>query len=78
MKPHDAVLVAEARRAGADGDGRRLRLAAKLSLAEVGAVCGVTGSAVSLWETGQRRPHGSGAIAWAKLLRSLREVTSAA
>lgn len=71
MRETDAVMLAVARQAATDGRGREVRLAAGLSQAEVGGVCGVTAQAVTRWETGERRPCGEPAIRYARLLRRL-------
>ena len=63
--------LAEARRLASSGDGRRIREAHGLSLAEVGSAVGVSPGAVSKWEHGQRRPFGKPAVAYARLLRVL-------
>jgi transcriptional regulator with XRE-family HTH domain len=70
----DRVIAAvEARRIVASGAGRMIRIAAGVSLAEVGEVCGVDRSAVCRWESGYRRPTGEHAVAYAAFLKRLQE-----
>jgi transcriptional regulator with XRE-family HTH domain len=69
----DIVLLVEARDAAASGRATRLRLTAGLSQAELAAAIGVSAATVSRWESGDRRPHGATAVAYARLLRQLAE-----
>jgi transcriptional regulator with XRE-family HTH domain len=55
---------------------RALRLAAGMTLAEVGEVVGVTRSAVSRWERDARQPRGDRRLRYAAVLRELREVVA--
>jgi transcriptional regulator with XRE-family HTH domain len=71
MTTTELVLLMEARDAARSGRARRLRTATGLSQAEVAAVIGVSSFAVSRWESGDRRPRGAPAIAYARLLRDL-------
>lgn len=72
-------LVMAARLHASSGTGRAIRLAAGLSLAEIGTVVGANESTVWRWEQGQARPRGDRAVRWAKLLSMLeRSGTSAA
>jgi DNA-binding transcriptional regulator YiaG len=57
----------------ANGEARQIRVDCRLSLAEMAAPIGVSAAAVSRWETGQRRPSGRPAIAYARLLVRLRK-----
>lgn len=52
---------------------RALRVAAGLSLAEIGEVCGVTRQCVSLWELGSRTPAPPHSGAYLTLLHDLAE-----
>ncbi|WP_370592673.1 helix-turn-helix domain-containing protein [Streptomyces sp. NBRC 109706] len=63
----------EVRAAVRSGEAQRLRVAAQLSIGEVAHACGVDQSTVWRWEKGKRRPRGSGALAYAGLIASLRE-----
>jgi transcriptional regulator with XRE-family HTH domain len=49
-----------------------IREAAGLSLAEVGAAIDADPSTVFRWETGERRPSGQRAVAYAVFLQQLR------
>lgn len=55
----------------ADGEAKRLRVSAGLSLAEVAAACGVLPSTVWRWERGERRPRGRHGLAYARVLDRL-------
>jgi transcriptional regulator with XRE-family HTH domain len=50
-----------------------IREAAGLSLADVAAACGADASTVFRWESGERRPSGERAVAYAAFLERLRE-----
>ena len=67
------VAIAKARQLAASGTGRMIRRSAGLSLAQVGDACGVNRSAVCRWESGNRRPSGTAAIAYTQLLTRLLE-----
>jgi transcriptional regulator with XRE-family HTH domain len=54
-----------------DGTARRVRTVNGYSLTEVGAVCGVTESAVSRWECGLRIPRGEPARRYTEFLEAL-------
>ncbi len=71
------MVLALARRAG-DGPGRRLRLAAGLSLAEMGALVGVDASTVARWEKGLTYPRLAHALAYGSVLEQLSEVLGGA
>jgi transcriptional regulator with XRE-family HTH domain len=71
MSNSELVLLMEARDAAQSGRGRRIRLAAGLSQAELAAAVGVSPVAISRWEAGDRRPRGGAAVAYAQLLREL-------
>jgi transcriptional regulator with XRE-family HTH domain len=67
----NVLLLIEAREAARSGRARRVRVLAGLSQQEVADACGVDSSAVSRWEAGLRTPHGTAALAYARLLRAL-------
>jgi DNA-binding transcriptional regulator YiaG len=69
----DVVLLMEARDAARSGRGARLRQAAGLSQRELASAIGVTSGAVCRWESGDRRPGGEAAHAYARVLRTLAE-----
>lgn len=73
MKTANVLLLAEARDLARSGRGAAIRVGAGLSQVELGAACGVSGSAVSLWESGERRPRGKAAVRYANLLKLLAE-----
>lgn len=64
----EAVQIARGRQAARSGDAGRIRLAAGLSQAEIARAVGVTASAVSQWEAGNRRPRGDTARRYAHLI----------
>lgn len=72
LTTRQVLQLREARRLLRTGEARSAREAAGLSLNEVGSVCGVTPGAVSRWERGERRPTGQPAVAYARLLTSIR------
>jgi hypothetical protein len=58
--------------------GRTIRVAAGLSLEEVGRDVGAHASTIWRWEVGDktpgnRTPHGEAAVRWAELMRELAE-----
>jgi transcriptional regulator with XRE-family HTH domain len=68
---NEPLRLAAVRAAAADGRARQLRLAARLSLADVGRACGVDQSTVYRWETGRRSPRGEAALRYEAFLRAL-------
>lgn len=72
MDVRDHVLgLAKARRLAATGEGRAIRVAAELSLADIASPIGVSSATIYRWETGARQPRGDAAVAWAALLDAL-------
>jgi transcriptional regulator with XRE-family HTH domain len=69
-------LLARTRELAASGEARRLRVAARISQAEVAALCGVQASAVSRWESGERVPRGRAARRYGEVLSVLRAEVS--
>jgi transcriptional regulator with XRE-family HTH domain len=67
------TLLADARKAARSGRGRRLRQEAGFSQAEIGAFCGVTATAISLWENDKRTPRGEAARRYAHVIQALEE-----
>lgn len=63
--------IARVRELIATGAARRIREAARLSLAEMAKPCHVTASAVWRWEQGKRMPRGEAALRYAALLDGL-------
>lgn len=74
MTARQVLELAEARSLLRSGEARRIREAREISLSEIARGIGVTPGAVSRWETGERRPVGESALAYAELLTSLRKV----
>lgn len=52
---------------------RLLRKSAGLSQGDIAQACGVTQSAVALWEQGSRKPTGRRLAAYVEALRAMRE-----
>ena len=71
MNTDDILDLAEAVVLGQSGKGRELRSRRGVPASAIGAACGVTASAITRWEIGERRPTGWPAIAWARLMRDL-------
>jgi transcriptional regulator with XRE-family HTH domain len=67
-----------ARALARSGRARELRLAADLSLREVGAAVGVSAVSVLRWERGERRPHGAPGARYGQLLAALEGIAPAA
>lgn len=70
-EPTDVAVLVWARAALRSGGAANLRVAAGLSQGEVAAAVGVTTSAVSKWEAGQRIPRGEIAMRYARFLAEL-------
>lgn len=66
------IRLADVRVAARNGEARRLRLAAGLSLREVAREVGVAVPTVLRWETGERQPRGNAALRYARLLEALK------
>jgi len=74
MRKSDPLIdIANARSLAASGAARSIRLAARLTLTEIGNEVGVTASAVCRWERGERSPRGDAAREYGRLLRDLME-----
>jgi DNA-binding transcriptional regulator YiaG len=74
----DVRDLAEAWRLASSGEGRTMRLVARLSVRQVAEAIGVGGPTLARWEMGERRPTGAPALAWVRLLRQLGEDDRAA
>jgi transcriptional regulator with XRE-family HTH domain len=68
--------LARVRIAAANGDLRRIRQAAGLTLREIAGAIGVSGATVHSWEHGRLRPTGKPALALAELLDRLAAITA--
>ena len=66
-----ALLISEARELVRSGEARELRLAARLSLAELAEDVGVHPTTIWGYEAGRRTPTGAAAVRYARLLRKL-------
>jgi transcriptional regulator with XRE-family HTH domain len=73
MTVEDLLTRMHQQRIAAPPMGRAIREHARLTQEEVGAAVGVSGSEVSRWEAGRRRPRGSNLAAYAEVLARLRE-----
>ena len=76
MTRKEVLELAEARRFLASGTARRIRLDHRLSQGEIAGAVGVSASAISRWESGARRASGRPAIAYARLLKCLRDAVT--
>ncbi|MEW1611479.1 helix-turn-helix transcriptional regulator [Streptomyces sp. NPDC088744] len=73
----DVLILSRVRENAASGAARRTRLAARLSLTEIAALCGVDPSTVWRWEQGKRAPRGEPALLYAQVLGDLTAQVSA-
>jgi DNA-binding transcriptional regulator YiaG len=71
MTTRQTLELVEMRLFVRSGEARDRRRRSGLSLAEVGRTVGASTAAISRWETGQRRPTGAPALAYARLLKQL-------
>ncbi len=69
----DLLELVRARVLATSGRGREVRLAARLSLADVAGVVGTAASTVQRWELGARCPYGAAAVRWLHLIETLEE-----
>ena len=67
----DLVKVSRARRLCMDGQGRRLRVAAQVSVRELAQAVGVNPATVCRWETGESAPRPDAAVRWVDALQQL-------
>ena len=74
MNGRDVLDLSHVRRLARDGEARRIRVDAGLSLREVASAVGVSVAGLSRWELAQRSPHGRAAIRWGRLLAELQAV----
>jgi DNA-binding transcriptional regulator YiaG len=66
--PRQLDHLSRMRELAASGDARRLRIAARLSQAEIAEACGATASSVSRWESFDRIPRGKAARRYAAII----------
>lgn len=71
MNSSQLIEVMRGRELAREGQARRLRQQAELSLSEVGLAVGVSASTVCKWERARRRPTGAAALRYARLLESI-------
>lgn len=76
MNPVQLRRVAEMRAAGANGQARKDREAANVSLLELAAALEVRPMTLSHWETGKASPRPERALRWADYLDELRKVAA--
>lgn len=69
------LRLADVRAALSNGEARRLREAADLSISEIAHACGVDQSTVWRWERGMRKPRGEAALRYGQLIEDLRKRT---
>ncbi len=68
----DVLDIARGRRLAASGDGRAVRLAAKITLTELAAQLGVSPSTLLHWERGDSAPRTDVATRYSELIERLR------
>ncbi|WP_414720617.1 helix-turn-helix domain-containing protein [Streptomyces sp.] len=73
MTKAHALRLVQLRAAISTGETRELRVAARLSISELAAACGVDQSTLWRWEQGKRLPRGDRALRYADLVDSLRK-----
>jgi DNA-binding transcriptional regulator YiaG len=73
MRAAELLLLSKARHLASTGEAGRIREKAGLHQTDIARTVGVRASTVNRWESGQRKPHGKGAIRWARLLETLRQ-----
>ncbi|MDP9949158.1 MULTISPECIES: helix-turn-helix transcriptional regulator [Streptomyces] len=73
MNTAHALRLVQLRAAISCGETRQLRVAARLSISEMAAACGVDQSTLWRWEQGKRLPRGERAFRYADVIDSLRD-----
>lgn len=71
MTAEDVVLLAAACVYSKNGNGRRIRQRAGVSLESIATAIESSKAVLSRWERGERRPTGRQAIEWARLLADM-------
>lgn len=64
----DLALLLRGRRLGPTGEGRAIRLRARLSITEMAALLNVSEVVYRNWDAGRYRPRRADAIRWARLV----------
>lgn len=72
----DLTRLAEVRRMYRNGEARALRIASAVSQAELARAIGASRSALSLWESGRRSPHGDAALRCWIVLEAMRAMAA--
>ena len=72
----DAIRIVKLRRSLKSGEAREVRERAGLSQADVARALGVHEMTLGGWERGQKVPRSTTALAYARLLDELREVSA--
>ena len=75
LTARDVIELTKARRLLRNGQAQRIRVDAGLSQIEIARSIGVSAGTVSRWESGDRRPVGDAALAYARVLLSLCEAS---
>lgn len=78
MTGQQVVLLYAAERYATTGDGRRIREAADVSMADVARAINAPESTISRWETSKHLPRGEAAMRWAELLGRLESMRAVA
>jgi transcriptional regulator with XRE-family HTH domain len=76
MTKAHALRLVHLRAAISSGEAREIRVAARLSISEMAAACGVDQSTLWRWEQGKRLPRGEHAVRYADVLDSLQSQTA--
>jgi DNA-binding XRE family transcriptional regulator len=71
MTEHDVLLLSQVREDARSGRARQTRTSAGITQAELAAATGVSQTTIALWEAGRRRPRGTAALRYARVLRRL-------
>jgi transcriptional regulator with XRE-family HTH domain len=71
MTHEDLISLARARHLASTGLGRRIRLAAGLSVSELAGAVEVPSATLWRWESGQSRPRADAARRWQAVLGEL-------
>lgn len=72
MSKAHALRLVRLRAAISSGETRQVRVAARLSISEMAAACGVDQSTLWRWEQGKRLPRGELATRYADVLEAIR------
>lgn len=70
-QPLDIADLASARFLTTSGEGRRIRMAARVTVRELAEHVGVTKATIRRWESGEMVPRGQHAVAYLAALRRI-------